>query len=334
MVPATNASVLENSQSPQNGVQVLGSVKGKVIDQMGVPVAGAQVAIVREGETANHATISLEATTDDDGQFVFANLLPGTFRLTISSDGLASQTLYQTLGEGEITVLPDVVLTVATQITEVRVGVTETERAQDEVKQEEKQRVFGVIPNFFVTYDTHPAALSAKMKFELAWKSSVDPATFGAVGVLAGVEQATNSWRGYGQGAQGYAKRYGASYTNVFAGTYIGSAILPSLLKQDPRYFYQGTGSKRSRLLHALAAAVICRGDDGRMEPNYSNIGGALATGGLATLYYPGSQHNNAKVVFSTALVRFGETLIAGVFQEFLGPKITPNLPSRSPGQP
>ena len=133
----------------------------------------------------------------------------------------------------------------------MRVSVTNYELAEEQIKVQETQRVLGVIPNFYVTYQHDALPLQPKQKFELAWKSSVDPVTFAASRVVAGVEQADNGFSGYGQGAQGYAKRYGASYADSFIGNMIGGAILPSLLKQDPRYFYKGTGSTRSRILYA-----------------------------------------------------------------------------------
>ncbi len=69
----------------------------------------------------------------------------------------------------------------------------------------------------------------------------------------------------------------------------IGSAILPSLLHQDPRYFYRGSGSKKSRALYAISGGVICRGDNGRMQPNYSYVLGALPPVESQTLYHPAS---------------------------------------------
>jgi hypothetical protein len=90
----------------------------------------------------------------------------------------------------------------------------------------------------------------------LAWKSSVDPFTLAGVDALAGVDQATNRWGAYGEGFSGYAQRYGAGYGNVVIGTYLGGAVLPSILKQDPRYYYRGTGSKPSRLWYALSRSV------------------------------------------------------------------------------
>ena len=300
--------------------QTPGSISGKVVDQSGAAIGGARISLSRGDQSA-----SQEILTDNDGQFSFTNVAPGPFHLTIASQDLTPQTFDDTLSPGQAYSFPLVMLTIAAQVTEVRVGVTPAELAQDQVHQAEKQRVFGLIPNFFVTYDPHPAPLPAKLKFRLAWKSSVDPFTLLAIGAVAGVEQAGNQWRGYGQGAQGYAKRYGASYADVVGGTFIGGAILPSLLKQDPRYYYQGTGSKKSRILHALASSVMCRGDNGKMEPNYSNIGGAFAAGGLATLYAPPGSRSGGRLVVSTALVRIGETAVAGVFQELFIRKVTPS---------
>ena len=161
----------------------------------------------------------------------------------------------------------------------------------------------------------------------------IDPFTFVGVGILAGFQQATNAFPGYGQGAQGYGKRFGADYANVVAGTFIGSAILPSLLKQDPRYFYKGTGSSGSRLLYALANTVICKGDNQRWQPNYSGMIGSFATGGISSLYYPASDRNATQVVIQNSLIRMGETTFANVLQEFVVRKLTPRLQTHSPVQ-
>ncbi len=229
--------------------------------------------------------------------------------------------------------MPEIVLAVAAPTTEVRVELTQVEVAQEEIKEQEKQRVLGFIPNFYVTYVPDAAPLTPKQKFELAWRSTIDPFTFVAVGALAGIEQASDDFEGYGQGAEGYAKRYGAGYADVLAGTFIGSAILPSLLKQDPRYFYKGTGSTRSRTLYALANAVICKGDDKRWQPNYSGIVGSFATGGISYLYYPASDRS-AELFLQNSLIRIAESSIAGVFQEFIVRKLTPHLPSRPSDSP
>jgi hypothetical protein len=150
-------------------------------------------------------------------------------------------------------------------------------------------------------------------------------------GAVAGVEQATGTLSGYGQGAQGYAKRYGAAYADLVTGTFIGGAIFPSLLKQDPRYFYKGTGSVRSRVLYAISMSVICKGDNGRWQPNYSGILGSLASGGISNLYYPATDRSDAALTFENMVIGIGETAAVNLLQEFVMRKITPNVPNYNP---
>ena len=313
----------------QTGQQRSGSISGKVVDQSGANITGALVKLVQEGHPS-----STEALSDRDGQFSLPNVAPGSFQLTITSPGLASQEFSGIVNPGEAYVTPIIMLTIATQVTEVHVGLTPDQLAEVQIKEQEKQRVLGFIPNFYVSYVPNAAPLPPKRKFELAWKSASDPFTFVAVGLIAGLDQAGDRWGAYGQGAQGYAKRFGAAYTDVFAGTFIGGAVLPSLLKQDPRYFYKGSGTKRSRILYALANSVICKGDNGRWQANYSSIVGNLAAGGISNLYYPAKDRNAVGLVFSNAMIRIGETAVANIFQEFIAPKLTPNVPRRAPAQP
>jgi hypothetical protein len=148
------------------------------------------------------------------------------------------------------------------------------------------------------------------------------------------VQQATDEFSGYGQGAQGYAKRFGASYADTVSSTFIGGAILPSLLKQDPRYFYKGTGSTRSRLLYAIATSVICKGDNRRWQVNYSGILGALASGGLSNLYYPSTDRDGIGLTFENALIGIGQGAAANILQEFVIKKLTPKLPNQNPPKP
>jgi len=170
--------------------------------------------------------------------------------------------------------------------------------------------------------------LSSKQKFELAWRSTIDPVTFLITGATAGIEQADGQFGGYGQGAQAYGKRFGAAYADTITSTFIGSAILPSLLRQDPRYFYKGTGGTRSRFLYAIANSVICKGDNKRWQPNYSNIAGNLASGAISNTYYPAKDRDGAGLTFENALIGVGATAIANLFQEFIVRKFTPNLPN------
>ena len=303
---------------PQNAERHAGSISGKVVDQSGADIVGAAVKLALEGES-----LERRGRSDEDGRFVFYNVAPGPFRLTISSPGLATQELSGTMHSGENYATPLIMLIIPTQVTTVQVGLPSEELAAVQIKEQEKQRVLGVIPNFYVSYLADAAPLGPKHKFELAWKSASDPVTLVGVGVLAGIDQAGDRWGDYGQGAQGYAKRYGATYANVFSATLIGGAVMPSILKQDPRYFYKGTGSRRSRFFRALSSSIICKGDNGRWQPNYSNVIGSFAGAGLGTLYLPSNDRRGAEFVVSSALIRIGETSLAGVLQEFVFPKLT-----------
>jgi hypothetical protein len=304
-----------------------GSINGTIIDRTGAVVAGARVRLARQGDSPNDQFSSQEVLSGDNGQFSFAHVAPGPFQLTITSAGFEAQPAAGVLRSGETYIVPPIVLAVATALTEVRVGLSPFEVAQEQVQDEEKQRVLGFIPNFYVSYAPHPAPLTSKQKFALAWKTTVDPVSFGLIGVIAGIQQAQNAFSGYGQGAEGYGKRYGASYANFVSGTFIGSAILPSLLKQDPRYFYKGSGGKRSRILYALANSVICKGDNGNWQPNYSSILGNLAAGAVSNLYYPAKDRDRVGLTFEGGAIGIGATAGANLIQEFFIRKLTRNVP-------
>jgi hypothetical protein len=226
------------------------------------------------------------------------------------------------------------ILLPVTSSSEVKVTASQEEIATEQVKAEEQQRVLGVIPNFYVSYSPNPAPLTSRQKFDLAWKSSIDPVTFVVTGVFAGVEQAENTFSGYGQGTEGYAKRYGAGYANSFINTMLGDAILPSWWKQDPRYFYKGTGTTRSRALYAIANSVICKGDNGKWQPNYSGIVGGLAAGGIANIYYPASDRDGFKLTFEDAAIGTAESAVQNLIQEFIVKKLTPKIPNYGSGKP
>ena len=318
--PAVGTLLLSDT-SGQHDQQSLGRISGTVVDQNGNFIRFAQVTLAREGHTEQ------EVVSDQDGHFIFAGVAAGPFQVTITAEGFATQTRPGVLHSGEAVEMPEISLPVAAATTEVRVNITKEELAEEQVKVEEKQRVLGVIPNFYVSYDHDALSLTARQKFDLAWKTSVDPVSFLVSGIEAGVEQANNGFSGYGQGAQGYAKRYGASYADEFIETMIGSAILPSLLKQDPRYFYKGSGSTRSRILYALANSVICKSDHGHWQANYSGILGSIAAGGISNLYYPASDRDGVGLTFENTVIGIGTSGIANLFQEFLVRKFTPHAP-------
>jgi len=273
-----------------------------------------------------------EVKSGGNGEFLFTNVAAGSFQVTVNSPGFATREFAATLRPGETYLVPPIILAVAPALTELGVRdspLTLVQAADMQIGEQERQRVLGFIPNFYVSYDRDALPLNAKQKFTLAWKTTADPFTVVGVAALAGIEQATNAFDGYGQGMQGYFKRLGASYADVVTGTYIGSALLPSLLKQDPRYFYKGTGSTRSRLLYALATPVICKGDNMHWQPNYSNVAGAFASGGISYLYYPQSDRNGAGLVMQHSLIRLGEMAFEGVIQEFFVRRFTPHVRDR-----
>jgi hypothetical protein len=322
--PGTGASV--GQQPPDQPLP--GSIGGTVVDGTGALVSGARVTLTRADQSPPQEVLS-----GDEGQFSFANVVPGTFQITIAAASFATQTLSGILHAGENYHAPPIALAPATLNTEIQVGVPRIEVAEAQIKVQEKQRVLGVVPNFYVSYVPDAVPLTSKQKFELAWKTMIDPVTFVLTGATAGVQQAQNDFSGYGQGAQGYAKRFGAAYADNATSTFIGSALLPSLLKQDPRYFYKGSGSTGSRILYAIANSVICKGDNQRWQPNYSAILGGLASGGISNLYYPAKDRGVA-LVFEDTLIGTGETAVINLFQEFLVRKLTPHAPKTDPSHP
>ena len=188
--------------------------------------------------------------------------------------------------------------------------------AEAEVEQEEHQRILGVLPNFNTLNSQHAVALSAGQKLHLALKSALDPVTFAVAALDAGYSQAEDDFPGYHQGALGYAKRFGAAYGDSFDGTVIGNALFPMLLRQDPRYFRKATGNFKSRLFYALLTTVRCKGDNGNWQPNFSNVLGNIAAGGISNVYYPSSDRG-ASLTFQRAFTVTAEGAIGAVFVEF-----------------
>ena len=327
--PAPADSKSEPAAHAQESQPQPATISGTVVDQSGAVVANVKITLTQQGSPSTR-----EALSDADGDFVFTDIAAGPFQLSFTAKGFDTQAISGVLHAGENDTIPQIALVVARANVDVEVTESTAQIAEDEVKVEEKQRILGVIPNFYVSYVPHAAPLTTKLKYQLAWKSIIDPVSFGITGGIAGIEQANNSFSGYGQGAQGYAKRYGAAYGDLVTGTLIGGAILPSLLKQDPRYFYKGTGSRKSRLFYAIANSVICKGDNGRWQPNYSGIIGGLAAGGISNLYYPAENRNGASLTFENLLVGIGGAAAGNILQEFVVRRFTPHLSAQDAAKP
>jgi hypothetical protein len=193
---------------------------------------------------------------------------------------------------------------------------TDRDRAEEQLQQQKRQRILGVFPNFNTSNIPDAVPLSGRQKFSLAFRSAVDPITFAVAAADAGGSQLSNRFPSYGQGTAGYAKRFGASYTDSFNGTMLGSAVFPALLHQDPRYFRKGSGPFMPRLLYALSTTVRAKSDHGKWMPNYSNILGNLAAGGISNLYYPSSDRG-AGLTIQRAFVVTAEGALGSIFVEF-----------------
>ena len=193
---------------------------------------------------------------------------------------------------------------------------SEREIAEEQLQQQKRQRMFGIIPNFNASYISNPVPLSSSQKFRLAFRGAIDPMAFAVSGIDAGLSQASDRFHDYGQGAQGYAKRFGASYVDSFNGTMLAGAVFPSLLHQDPRYFRKGTGSFMPRMFYAMSTTFRAKSDNGKWMPNYSNILGNLSAGGISNLYYPAADRGAALTV-QRAFVVTAEGAIGSILVEF-----------------
>ncbi len=300
---------------PQSPLPPLrGSIVSTVTDVNDDPVLDATV--VLQGPIASDRRT---VATNDNGFFEIRDVEPGIpYHVAISATGFADwASPVFSLDPGQYKILDVSKL----RIEEVQTTVTvspesSNEMAIQQVRIEEKQRGFRIIPNFFQVYGPNLAPLSAKLKFSLAFRFATDPFSVARVAILAGVGQATKT-PNYVQGAKGFSERFSANYANSFTQIMIGGAVLPSLLHQDPRYFYQGTGTKKSRAVHAISNLFITKGDNGHSQPNYSSLGGDLASAAISTFYYPES-NRDAALFFQNFAVNSAAHMAFRLLEEFV----------------
>ena len=300
------------------------SIKGKVMDSSGAAILGA-VVNVGGPDGSSRTTI-----TDVEGAFQISSLPPANYNVRISASGLSDFTA----SDVPASVTPEseplvVVLDVAPSITTVTVGLPPEELAEEQLKQETQQRVFGVIPNYFVAYANNAAPLTPKQKFTLSFKMLTDPATLAGVGITAGIQQAMNSYHQFGQGSEGYGKRLGAAYGTAATNLLITSVVADSLLHQDPRYFYNGQGTKKQRAWYAITSAFRTRGDNGKWQPPYAGLIGTVASAELSTLYYPGSR-TQYTLLGRSMMFHFAGLIGLNLGEEFFLKKLTSHTPVRS----
>lgn len=317
VIGAVAVAVPMSAQSFETANTITGNILGTVIDTSDDPIPGANV--VLQGSAGDRLT----AVTKDDGGFAFDRAPAGVaYQITISAEGFAEWNSSITVEPGQNKMLPEIKLRILTVQRAVTVSYSSKEVAAQQLKAEEQQRVLSFIPNMYVVYEPHPEPLTARMKFHLAYKSLTNPFFFGRTAAWAGVQQARDNPSEWHQGAKGYGKRLGAGFVDGVSGSLISDAILPSLLHQDPRYFYQGSGTKKSRALHAMLAPVICKGDNGAWQPNYSQWGGSLIGYSISTAYYPSSDRT-AGHVLQTFGIDMGLHVVGSLAQEFILGKFT-----------
>jgi Carboxypeptidase regulatory-like domain len=319
------SSELPDAPTPQTAAiastnQTSASISGTIVDSQGAVIVGASVTLENAASHEKKMVV-----TDEQGLFTFAAADSGAFSITIQYKGFAP--VVRTgifLNAGEAYQLSATTMQVASAASVVEVsGQTQYEIAEAQMKAEEKQRFLFFEPNFYVTYISNPAPLTAGQKMRLATRFTLDPFTFLYSGVVAGIEQSNNDYPGYGQGIAGYGKRYGATVGDIASGSIIGAGVLPAVLHQDPRYFYKGIGSISSRIGYALATIVRTKGDNGKWQPNYSGILGDLASGAISNSYLAASDRKGGVAVINGAVAGFALRGVTALEQEFLARWIT-----------
>jgi hypothetical protein len=316
------ASTDQSSSGQIPAIGETAGVAGTVLDATGGAVSGAEVNLKEISEAGAYS-----AVTGPDGKFMFHDLAAGTYVITVKAGGFQVYTSANlSIAANQELQVPNIVLSVAPASTAVVVRPTE-EIAAEEIKAEEKQRIIGFIPSFYTSYVWNAAPLNARQKFSLALRDTFDPVDFLGVSFTAGMQQARNVFPGYGQGAQGYGKRWGAALGDTITYDILGRAAFPALFHQDPRYFYQGSGSTWSRTRHAISYAFVARSDGGRVIPNYSTFLGAVGSGAISTLYYPSSDRG-AGLVFTNAGIAVAERVGENLLREFVFKHFTKHVPA------
>src|SRR6201993_4517788 len=300
----------ENSAHEISLAEGSASVAGSVLDISGSAVPGAEVSLSHQDGTELHTMVS-----GADGEFNFTRIPPGPYLVVVNAKGFASFVSEEfTVGVQQAYEVPIVSLRIATASIEVLVRPIDL-IAAEQIRAAEKQRLMGVIPNFYTSYIYDAAPLTWKQKFSLATRGTFDPVAMIGVGFAAGIEQANNSFPGYGQGAAGYSKRYAAKFVDGRSSDFLTHAVFPALFHQDPIYYYQGSGTVKSRLAHAVSSAFVTRSDSGRTVPNYSYLLGNMCAGALSNLYSPPG-NRGAHLVFTNTAIGLAGRLGTNLLRE------------------
>jgi hypothetical protein len=156
-----------------------------------------------------------------------------------------------------------------------------------------KDRLFYALPNFLsLEHGGNLPPLTVKQKFGVVARGSFDPVQYGWWGFLSAIGQANNSEPGFGQGWAAYGKRYGTTAADGIIENFMTSAVLPSILHQDPRFFQSGKGGFGHRTVYAVSRIFITRTDSGHSQFNYSEIVGSALSAAISTYsYHPRSTY-------------------------------------------
>lgn len=182
--------------------------------------------------------------------------------------------------------------------------------------QSNQDRIFGIVPAYTITDARSASPLKSSDKFKLFYRTTLDPFPPAAYAVQAGISQARNTHGGYGQGAAGYGKRFGAALADGTSARFFSTYLFPSLFHQDPRYFRKGEGRGRSRFDYALSRGFVTRADSGGAQPNWSNLLGKLAGGALSNVYYP-MEDRGAELTFTRVGISLGYQTLGNLAIEF-----------------
>lgn len=196
-----------------------------------------------------------------------------------------------------------------------------------------KDRLFFALPNFLTlenAKDIKP--LTTGEKFKVTARGTFDPVEFAWYGALAGIGQAENSEESFGQGAEGYAKRYGVQFADGTIENFVTKAILPSLLRQDPRYFQLGKGGFWRRVRYSVGRIVLTRSDAGTTQFNFSEVFGAAAAAGISTYSYHPKDDRTVPNALDVWATQMAFDTLSNVVKEFW-PDIRRKIHKPKPGQ-
>jgi hypothetical protein len=191
-----------------------------------------------------------------------------------------------------------------------------TEQEKEIERKEQSQRLLGVVPHFGVTDRQDAPPLSSGEKFHLFAKAAFDPATIAIEGLQAALSQAEDEFPGYGQGLQGYGKRFGASFADEVSSGFFSNYFYSVLLKEDPRYFRLGHGTFKHRFGYAVVQEFVCHKDGGGKGFSFENVLGAFSSGGLSNVYYPSSDRG-LSLTMSRSAIALGYGSVGGLLDEF-----------------